>query len=103
MSARLACANRALALFQASRNRPVQPKDSAMPKVTIPTPEVKAPLPNPETGPKPWYQSKAVIGGLMAIAMPLLAAVFPAFKLVDPNTAADYIVKAIQFGGPLIG
>lgn len=101
ISARLACANRALALFQASGNCPVQPKDHVMPKVTIPTPEVKAPLPNPE--PKPWYQSKAVIGGLLAILLPPLAAAFPAFKLVDPNTAADYIVTAVQFGGPFIG
>ena len=72
-----------------------------MPKVTIPTPEVKAPLPNPE--PKPWYQSTAVIGGLLAILLPPLAAAFPAFKLVAPNTAADYIVTAVQFGGAFIG
>jgi len=101
MPARIACATRSLALFQASGNRAVQPKGPVMPKVTITTPEVKVPLPNPD--PKPWYQSKAVIGGLLAILLPPLAAAFPALKLVDPNTAADMMVKAVQFGGPLVG
>jgi len=101
MSARIALANRAFALFRAVSGRPTQPKGPVMPKAPVTPTEPKVSLPDPD--PKPWYQSKAVIGGLLAILLPPLAAMIPALKLVDPNTAADYIIKAIQFGGPLVG
>jgi len=100
MSTRIEFANRAFALFHAASGRPTQPKDPAMPRPPVP-PMGKMPLPNPD--PKPWYQSKAVIGGLLAIILPPLAAVFPALGMVDPNTAAAYILKVIQFAAPLVG
>jgi len=68
----------------------------------MPRPPASPPSPAPAPG-KPWYESKAVIGGILAIVLPLISAAFPAFKLVDPNTAADTLIKVIQVLGPVAG
>ncbi len=59
-------------------------------------------LPDAETA-KPWYLSKGVIGGLIAVAVPIISLFFPAARLIEPTTAADWVMKAIQIGGPVAG
>jgi muramidase (phage lysozyme) len=53
--------------------------------------------------PKPWYLSKGVVGGAIAVAIPVLSLFVPALRVVDPVTATDWVMKAIQVGGPAIG
>lgn len=92
MEARLNFAQRAIALYSTSHASDPVKETPAMPNPSL-----------PDTAAKPWYKSKAVVGGIMAIALPLLSAAFPALKLVDPNSAADLVLKAIQIIGPVVG
>jgi hypothetical protein len=82
---------------------------------TTPTAKPETPMPDhPPAGtqapasannldPKPWYLSKGVIGGAIAVAIPVLSLFVPALRIVDPTTATDWVMKAIQVGGPAIG
>ncbi len=57
----------------------------------------------PSADAKPWYLSKGVIGGLIAVALPLLSLFFPAARVIDPSVATDWVVKILQVAGPVIG
>jgi muramidase (phage lysozyme) len=74
----------------------------------IPMPQLTPPGRGPVTLPdaqdaKPWYLSKGMIGGLVAAAAPIISLFFPQASLIVPETATDWIMKAIQVGGPIIG
>jgi muramidase (phage lysozyme) len=62
-----------------------------------------APAPENKLEPKPWYLSKGVVGGAIAVAIPVLSLFVPGLRIVDPVTATDWVMKAIQVGGPAIG
>lgn len=53
--------------------------------------------------PKPWYLSKGVIGGLIAVAVPIASIFFPAARVIDPVTATDWVMKIVAIAGPVIG
>lgn len=90
MPRRLASARKALLLYQA-RGFP-----------TVPVPKEVSPV-SPTTDTKPWYLSKGVIGGIIAIVLPLLSAAIPALRLVNPETATGAVMKILEIAGPVFG
>jgi hypothetical protein len=95
MAGRYSFAARALVLFLKS------PYAKEAPVAVSPTP---APVPTVLTGaPTPWYKSNAVWGGIIAVLSPLIARAIPALANIDPNTAADTIIRLIDIAGPIIG
>ncbi len=68
----------------------------------IPTGTGTVTLPDAEES-KPWYLSKGVVGGLVAAAIPILSLVYPPLAVADPTTTTEWMMKAIQVGGPIIG
>lgn len=88
MTSRLTFANSAMALYAKSSAASQPTKGYPMQPVTL-----------PDANAKPWYQSKAVIGGILAILLPLLSAIFPPLKLVSADSATDLILKL----SPILG
>ncbi len=57
----------------------------------------------PNSEPKPWYKSKAVIGGLIAAAVPIASIFFPAAATIDPASATGWLMRIVEVGGPVFG
>jgi hypothetical protein len=99
MAGRISFGNRALALYLASPYAKETPT-----VVTFPAPAPTPTVPTVLTGaPTPWYKSNAVWGGIIAVLSPLIARAIPAFANIDPNTAADTVIRVIDIAGPIIG
>jgi muramidase (phage lysozyme) len=92
--------NQVLALAR-QPTTPITKPESPMADQPLPGP--LAPAPPNTLDPKPWYLSKGVIGGAIAVAIPVLSLFVPALRVVDPVTATDWVMKAVQVGGPAIG
>jgi len=89
-----------LAAAQGSTIQITKP-ETPMPQSTKPSP---APVTLPEApDSKPWYLSKGVIGGLIAVAAPLISLMFPEARKIDTAEATDWIIKILQVLVPVAG
>lgn len=89
---------------------PVAAPATAPAPVPIPAP-VEPPMPYPAPSPtvdpvlppKPWYQSRVLIGALVGIVLPYAARYIPGMAGVSTDAATNMLVNAIDVLGPLIG
>ena len=70
--------------------------------VPMPVP-VPIPVPSLPDAPKPFWQSRVIIGGLIAIILPLVANFVPGLGLINPTAATDFVMRVLEVGGPIIG
>lgn len=112
MPARIRWARRALEKYRANPPAPTRwptdrPQPAPSPQPT-PVPPMPAPVPpvaqpDPVLPPKPWYQSRVLIGALVGIALPYAARYVPGLAGVNVDTATNTIINAIDVLSPLIG
>jgi hypothetical protein len=100
---RVRFAERAMALWQRASPPAPQPVPTSTPQPVPSPPMPPVVAPDPVLPPKPWYQSRVLVGALVGIVLPLIARVIPAVGLISVDTATDTALKAIDFIGPIIG
>jgi muramidase (phage lysozyme) len=79
-----------------------KPQETPVPVIAPPVTPIPVPVPVNPT-PKPWYASQTLIGIAITLLTPYLGKVIPGWANIDPNTAGDLVVKAVENLGPIVG
>lgn len=96
---------RALAGSLRAKEQPApQPSPTPLPPAVEPPMPVPVPAPpDPVLPPKPWYRSRTLIGGVLAVVVPLLSTYAPWLAGVDIDAATTQIITAIDLLCTLAG